>query len=457
MPRFEDFVKIPETSTQKIIEIQKEENTSVVIADTPKELKIETVSDYMEYSVLQSNLGNCLQIIDDEVMKGYITRLDNLDIIAPSDEAFSRLKDIHFFRITELVYDKNEFSVHKFATMFHTLSNKPCTLVLMLQSDGRNTHFYLGVRSESDANSTGTMCDMLKESLKSQFQGSNIELYPHEALSQDLGDFHSKSISSVTCIADYKQNDEQLSNNEFVQGLEKFVNSMNGKTYKAFFIANNISHAELMEVKQEYENIYTQISPFADMQFNFSVSESVSTADGTSNGKTSSEAYGVQKSQGRNYGISEAETKGTSITDGYSDTEGTSSSVSNGTTHTTGSSVTHSTSDSVSHTKGKSVANTVGVSQGVNAGVSVGPVNAGGYAGVNTSTSHSRFVSDTTTHTTGRSVTESFSDSVSRTLTEGTNKSHTDNHSISKNSSITNTISSGYTPKDGVTGQGSSA
>ena len=391
---------------------------------------------------MQNNLGNCLQIIDDEVMKGYITRLDKLDIIVPSEASFSELKKIHFFRITELVYDKNEFSVHKFATMFHTLSNKPCTLVLMLQSDGRNTNFYLGVRSESDANSTGTMCDMLKESLKSQFQGSNIELYPYETLTDDLNKFHSRSISSVTCIADYKQNDEQLSNNEFVQGLEKFVNSMNGKTYKAFFIANNISHDELMEVKQEYENIYTQISPFSDVQFNFSVSESSSTADGTSSGTTSSQAYGVQQTYGENYGLSKAGTIGSTATDGYSDTEGTSSSVSNGTTYTKGSSVTNSTSDSLSHTEGKSVSDTIGGSLGVSAG---GVVNAG----VNKSKSHSRFTSDTTTHTIGRSVTESFSESVSKTLTEGTNKSHSDNHSISKSSSVTNTISSGYNESNG--------
>ena len=43
-------------------------------------------------------------------------------------------------------------------------------------------------------------------------------------------------ISSVTCIADYKQDQDSVSNKDFIQGLEKFVYTMQGKLYTAVFI-----------------------------------------------------------------------------------------------------------------------------------------------------------------------------------------------------------------------------
>ena len=65
----------------------------------------------MSINVLQNNLGNCLSIIDDEVMKGYVTRLDQLPIIIQDEEVYDNLNDIHFFKLSELVYQEDEFSV----------------------------------------------------------------------------------------------------------------------------------------------------------------------------------------------------------------------------------------------------------------------------------------------------------------------------------------------------------
>ena len=52
----------------------------------------------MSLNILQNNLGNCLRIIDDEVMKGYVTRLDQLPIIIQDEETYDSLNDMHFFK-----------------------------------------------------------------------------------------------------------------------------------------------------------------------------------------------------------------------------------------------------------------------------------------------------------------------------------------------------------------------
>lgn len=159
----------------------------------------------MNLSMLQQNLGNCLQIIDDEVMKGYISQLENLPVVEASENQLQNLKEIQFFKITELVYQEDEFSVHKFATIFHCLSNKSCTLVLMVKSNGERNEFYLGVRSLNQKNSTNTMMQMLKQSLIGQFPGSRIEPYYDTDMKSDMQGMRSDCISSVTCVADFKQ------------------------------------------------------------------------------------------------------------------------------------------------------------------------------------------------------------------------------------------------------------
>ena len=183
------------------------------------------------FSLLQHNLQNCLDIIDNEVMKNYVSFLDSCDVLPVDSSEIDSLEQIQFFQITELVYEENEFSVHKLATVYNALSNKPCTLVLMIKSDGKDNQFYMGVRSRDPQFSTGTMRQLFEQSLLGLFPGSVTTDYYNENLKTDLSDFQVGCVSSVTCIADYKQGKNTFDNKDFIQGLEKFIYSMVGKPY----------------------------------------------------------------------------------------------------------------------------------------------------------------------------------------------------------------------------------
>lgn len=361
-------------------------------------LYAEPSPETINLNILQSNLGNCLSIIDDEVMKGYVKKLSKLPIIHPDSYIQAGLNNIHFFKISELVYQEDEFSVDKLAMIFHTLSNSPCTLAMMLRSDGEETNFYLGVRSNSEK-SSGTMFQMLRQSLLGFFPGSKIEEYYDEDMEKDMELSQAGGISSVTCIADYKQ--ERSENKDFIQGLEKFVYAMRGKPYSAVFIADNLSSDELLQRKRDYEQIYTQISPFANMQMNFTVSDGSSTSEGTSRGaalsQTLTKSMGTteSKSNTETYTYGSANTVGTSDTKTYTNTK----SESDGTARTKGTS--EGTSQTI--TDGKSFGGYAGV--GFKVG-SIG-VNTGLSAGKNHSVAE------------GTSRFASVSESVSKTLTHG--------------------------------------
>ena len=362
----------------------------------------------MNLNILQRNLGNCLNIIDDEVMKGYVNRLDQLPIIIQNEEVYSNLNDIHFFKISELVYQEDEFSVDKLAMVFHALSNRPCTLVLMLRSNGEKTEFYLGARP-NDSRSAGTLFQMLKQTLLGFFPGSKIKDYFDEDMKKDIEDIKVGCVSSVTCVADYKQEQDLITNKEFIQGLEKFVYAMQSKAYTAIFIADNLPYDDLMLRKHEYEKIYTQISPFSNMQMNFTVSDGKSEAVGSSDGKTNT------LSNTKSHGSSESETDTNTDTLGLSNTTGITTTV----THTN----SRSESEGKTHTKGvadgtsKTVTDGISVSSysggSVNAGITIGPFTIGGGKNAGMSVGYNHSVAKGTSHT------DSVSDSISKTLTHG--------------------------------------
>lgn len=402
--KFEDVNGSAKIMEQPFYYVKKEEDTLIADQRTFAELEPKK----MNLGILQNNLRNCLSIIDDEVMKGYVTRLNQLPIIIQNEEVYDNLNDMHFFKISELVYQEDEFSTDKLAMVFHALSNKPCTLVLMLKSDGLQTDFYLGARP-NDGGSAGTLFQMLRQNLLGFFPGSKISDYYDENMQQDLKAINIGCISSVTSVADYKQERNMITNKEFIQGLEKFVYAMQGKSYTAVLVADKLSYDELMIKKREYEQIYTQISPFANVQMNFNVSDGKSAAVGISDGKTINQSYTKTKASALTGTVTTTHTNGTNETEGktLSITHTDTKSTAEGKTHTVG------TSDGVSKTVTDGV--NVGVHSGVSAniGFSLGPFNVGGGKNTGVSAGYSHSVAKGTSHT------DSVSDSVSKTLTHG--------------------------------------
>ena len=224
--------------------VYEEKKAPAAVSD-PRPFK-EAAPEQMNLELLQNNLGNCLSIIGDELMKGYVDRLAALPILPPDEQAIQNLPDMYFFKISELVYQEEEFSIDKLSMVFHALSNRPCTLAMMLKSDGEQTDFYLGARPNG-SNSAGTLFHMLKQSLLGFFPGSRITEYYDEDRKRDMQAMKMGSISSVTCVADYKQEHEFMTNKDFIQGMEKFVYAMQGKEYTAIFIADSLNRDGLLD------------------------------------------------------------------------------------------------------------------------------------------------------------------------------------------------------------------
>lgn len=381
---------------------------------------------------LQQNLNNCLRIIDDEVLKGYITQIDDLPIVPVDSDNLSQLDSVQFFRITELVYQENEFSPYKLAAVFSTLKNKPCTLALLIKSDGQNNEVYLGVRSLDPRYSSGTMRRLLESTLLGQFPGTKIQRSTDNGLPDDLDQTNIKCISSVTGIADYKQSEEKVDESNFIQGLEKFINGMKGRQFIAVFLAEDLSHNDLAEIRREYENIYTQISPFANIQYNFANTVGSGKSQSKSKGSTTTTTEG--KSEGTTTSSSDTNTytTGSSKTSGRTDTHGETETQSKGITDSTSQAQGHTKSVAEGHSETKNRSKNIGIKFGIDLG-----------------RNKSKGVSDSTTYTNGVSKTDTVSQSISQTLSHGINTSHADSFTETENESTSQGLTKGTSSQIG--------
>ena len=89
-----------------------------------------------------------LEIIDEYVRKKYLTRLSDMQImplgdITPLEEDL--INNVRMYRITEMVYQKDESVMDKFTTVFNTLSTYNASVFFLIDSDGKQANYYLGV------------------------------------------------------------------------------------------------------------------------------------------------------------------------------------------------------------------------------------------------------------------------------------------------------------------------
>ena len=195
-------------------------------------------SNVPSYESLQIGLSEASKLVDDIVLKKYLYKLTDLEII-PLDDSLKKISDIRLFKITEMVYQNNEYSTYKFASVFNAVQNLNCGIFIVVDSNGEKTDFYMGVRSLDDKRTTKSLKDTLKNALIGQFPGVKTEDLLDPVAEEFLGNVSTKNIASVSCVA--KNKDEEFKDNEtFIQGLEKMALAMQGQKYTAIVLAKRL-------------------------------------------------------------------------------------------------------------------------------------------------------------------------------------------------------------------------
>lgn len=262
-----------------------------------------------KYANMISGYQGALQVVDDVILKNYISSLSKLDVVPLDQSALdSNIKDnVLFFKINEMVYEKDEFASYKFASVFNSLAATKSAIFVIIDSDGVKTDFYMGVRSLDEDRTTSSLKNTLENAMAGQFPGIKTTNYTVEEIQNIMESVKDASISSVSCVANIRE-ENQNKNTEFVQGLEKLVLSMRGQEYTGIIIANTTDQNQLRALRKGYESVYTQLSPFATMQVNYGKNSSTGTNESTSDGTSDSvtKTISTSDSEGTNVSTSES-------------------------------------------------------------------------------------------------------------------------------------------------------
>lgn len=278
-------------------------------------LTVETPAQNMpEYSVLENNLAEASKLVDDIVLKKYLHNLTDFEVL-PLDDSFKDISDIRLFKITEMVYQNNEYSTCKYESVFNAVQNLNCGVFVIADSDGVKTDFYMGVRSFDEKRTTKSLKDTLKNALTGQFPGVKTEDLLDSEAESFLADIPSSNIATVSCVAKNK-NETFIDNDTFIQGLEKLALAMQGQKYTAVILAKSTPAGRLEEARQAYETIYTQLSPFTNMQVSYGRNTALSISDAFSHGTTVGTSHSTSSSvqKGTSYSHSTSESHSTTKT-----------------------------------------------------------------------------------------------------------------------------------------------
>ena len=273
-------------------------------------------SQVPDYQLLEKKLKMAGELVDDIILKKYLYNLSDMDVV-PLDSSLKQISDIRIFKITQMVYQKDEYSIFKFASVFNSVQNLNCGVFIIIDSNGSKTDFYMGVRSHDNIRTIKSLKDTLKNSLLGQFPGVRTEDLLDADAESLISGFSKKNAVSVSCVANSKKND-MTDNKGFVQGLEKLTIAMQGQKYTAIILAKSTPVEQLEEIKHSYETIYTQLSPFANMQISYGTNVALSISDSFSHGVTTGTSY--SKSRSHQFGNSYSHSTGKNHSESKPDT-----------------------------------------------------------------------------------------------------------------------------------------
>ena len=313
--RSEVSQKTTETIATPIEEVEEVQHT------VPQSLNKEIVS-YQERAM------NAMQLVDDIVLKNYLTQLSAMYIVPIPDDL--NTNEVILFKINKMVYEKDEYATDKFISVVSAMTYTHSSIYLIVDGHKNTTDFYLGIKCEDEQRGSSSVAETFKNAILGQFPGAEFTDYSHiEAgakFSKQDKLLHriteAASVSLCVGVPSYKNSKGEYTNTNFIQGIEKFALAMQGKEYTAVILASNIPNAEIANIRQGYEQVYTELSAMATQQLAYSTNESLANA--------------MSRTKGYSDTVNQSYTQGTSDAEGTSSTH--TEGISSTTTHTKGTS-----------------------------------------------------------------------------------------------------------------------
>lgn len=273
--------------------------------------------DYMEDRMPSADPREGLRLAETFVKKTYLDNLDKFEVTKVSRSVWelSADRNLKLFKISGLVFNNDENVQDRLNNVYSSMHGLNLSIVFVLRSDGRNVDFYIGTKTVSDDFQYNyELAQAFEKVFRGNFPGSEIEpvniLQCNELLEDILPESGDNAVTSLTSLPALKV--DNGINNQYVQGIEKFIDTMQGEKYAVMIISDPVSGGQIERIKQGYEELHSELAPLAE--YNLTVAEN------TGINISKSEMEGYTDTIGKSVAKTQSFTKGTSITKSESTT-----------------------------------------------------------------------------------------------------------------------------------------
>lgn len=278
-----------------------------------------------------TELDKALALVSNTVDKRYVSRIERLQVFEPNflvaditgknqldlDEADDKTKiigaNVELFELKRFVFDEDEKIQDKLISVYQAAASyENAKLFMLIRSSEKEQRVYLGVAHDDSSEATllDEQLEALKANLVGNFPGSKFEKFtniPAPSLGgQGVSAYRQKqnllsevfrrgkSIASVSGIPSVKSENRE-ENKQFTQGIEKFMDSILGKEVDVLILAETVLAGELENIKNGYQELYSNLSPFSKSVINVTKTNGESVTETVTKGITDTTNESVAK------------------------------------------------------------------------------------------------------------------------------------------------------------------
>ena len=233
-----------------------------------------------------------------------------------------------FFDVTKWVHDSEEKGIDKLVNVYQTLSDQDCSIALIYNRDHKETNVTLAVANNNavERSETIKLVDRISGALNGNFPGVEFDRIQNNRCSGYGVPKCLKDINGVVSVAAVSAIPSEKSEHFISQSIEKLLDGIiphEKEKYTLVLLGRPNRFVE--EEKLDLYNLYSQLSPLAEVQKNttYNISTSLTNSDTISLSKSVGGNFGISFIVGvgtsSNFGASYAKTVSETITSGKSE------------------------------------------------------------------------------------------------------------------------------------------
>ena len=258
--------------------------------------------------VILENATSALELGSYWLNKTYLPTLAQYPVLPPKSSIEPNI-NIRLFKLSRLVTENKQAVLESLAAIYTALGTRGCSVFLYLEGKNGKTDVYIGVKGKEGLAEVGG--ESITSAFNGHFTGSELTrenaINKLQPLSANFGLY--RAVTSASCVPSISIEERD----NFMQGLEHFIDAAENQNYQALILAEPVSNQELNAIEAKYANIATQLSPLLKQQISFGENSSESIGTSISRGITESFTQTTSNSKTISVGTAKTISKGSHI------------------------------------------------------------------------------------------------------------------------------------------------